>query len=145
MGLRRLYHLLMNSERKPKQPPQSQKPEASLSEPHTSTAHSKYSVADTCQAETTSPHATDESPPHQEPMPSNISKGKQRERPSTPPPDVRSNRRRYGQISHNPDVEAIGMRSSEDSTPTTNPTESTKALFPPLPPFRMRKRSCGGA
>jgi hypothetical protein len=37
------------------------------------------------------------------------------------------------------------MRSSEDSTLTTKPNESMKALFPPLPPFRMRKRSCGGA
>jgi len=145
MGLRRLYQLLMNSERKPKQSPRAEQAEASPSDPRASAMDSDYLVADTSQAETAPPQATDENPPNQEPLPSDISKGKQPERVNMPPPEIRSNQRRYGQIFHNPDVEAIGMPPLDDATPTKKPTDSAKALFPPLPPFRMRKRSCGGA
>lgn len=143
MGLRHLYHLLTSSKRKPKQPPRSEEAEASSSDPRA--WHSDYLVIDTGQQEITPPPATDENPPNHKQLPSDISLGKQPETASTLLPEARLNQRRYGQIFHNPDVEAIGMPSPEESMPTTAATESTKALFPPLPPFRIRKRSCGGA
>lgn len=142
MGLRHLYHLLTNLRRKPKQPPRSEEAEALSSDPRA--WHSDYLVIDTRQQEITPPRATDGSPPNQKQLPSDISLGKQPETASTLLPEARLNQRRYGQIFHNPDVE-VGMLSPEESTPTTAATDSTKALFPPLPPFRMRKRSCGGA
>lgn len=144
MGLRRLYHLLMNSERKSKQSPQSENASAS-SQSKALATHSDYLVLGTSQLEITSPQNTDDSPPNQEPLPSGNSLGKQPEESETLLPEVRTDERRYGQIFHNPNVEAIGMPSSEETTPTKNPSESTKALFPPLPPFCLRKRGCGGA
>jgi hypothetical protein len=141
-----LYRFVMISKRKPKQPPQSGQAEVSPSGPHASATQSNHLVADNSrQVETAPPQATDESPSIQDPLPSNISSGKQLETANTLLPEVRCDQRRYGQIFHNPDVEAIGMRSSKDSSLATTPTESTKAIFPPLPPFRMRKRGCGGA
>lgn len=143
MKLRHLYHLLTNSKRKPKQSSRSEEAETPSDDPRA--WHSDYLVIDASQQEITPPQAADESPPNQEQIPSKISSGKQPETANTLHPGVRADQRRYGQIFHNPDVEAIGMSSPEESTPTTTATESTKALFPPLPPFRMRKRSCGGA
>lgn len=134
----------MNSERKSKQPPQSENSSAS-SHSRALATHSDYLVLGTSQPEITSPQATDESPPNQEPLPSGNSLGKQPEASEVLFPEVRTDERRYGQIFHNPNVEAIGMPSSEETTQTKDPSESTKALFPPLPPFHMRKRGCGGA
>ena len=144
MGLRHLYRLLMHSQRNTEQSHPSEAM-ASFSDRHASALHSNDLVADTSQAETTLPQATEEGPPNHEPQPSNCSTGKQRETADAFPPQIRADQRRYGQSFHNPDGEAIGMPPSEESTSTTNPTASAKALFPPLPPFRMRKRSCGGA
>lgn len=134
----------MHSGRNTEQSPQSEAIESS-SDLRASATHSNDLVADTSQAETTLPQATEENPPSHEPQPSNISPGKQRETADAFRPQIRADQRRYGQIFHNPDVEGMGMPSSEESTRTTNSTESAKALFPPLPPFRMRKRGCGGA
>ena len=145
MGLRHLYHLLVHSERKTKQSPQYEAAKASSSDPRSSAIHSSVLVVDTIQAETTPLQAAQESPLNQEGLPSDVSRGKQPQLSNTLPLDVRTNQPRYSQIFHNRDVEAIGMPSPDESTPTTQSTESTKALFPPLPPFRMRKRSCGGA
>lgn len=144
MGLRHLYRLLMHSQRNTEQSHRSEAM-ASSSDPRASAMHSNDLVADTSQAETTLPQATEEGPPNHEPQPSNCSTGKQRETADAFPPQIRADQRRYGQSFQNPDGEAIGMPPSEESTPTTNHTASAKALFPPLPPFRMRKRSCGGA
>lgn len=103
-------------------------------------------AADTSQAEIAPYQAicTHESGPEQEPLPSDLISEKQSDTSQTPSLEVRTNERRYGQIFHNPTVEAIGLPPGDDLMPTANRTDSTEALFPPLPPFRMRKR-CGGA
>jgi hypothetical protein len=93
---------------------------------------------------TTQATRTDEGASAQELLRPNLSSVKHPQTLQTPSPDIRTDQRRYGQIFHSPAVEAIAMLVFEDSTPPTNPTESMEALFPPLPPFRMRKR-CGGA
>ena len=109
MGLRRLYQLLMNSQRKPKQSPRAEQAEASLSDPRASATDSDYLVADTSQAETTPPQATDEIPPNQEPLPSDISKGKQPERVNMPLPEIRSNQRLW------PDLPQSGRGGDRDA------------------------------
>lgn len=102
------------------------------------------STSNTNEAESTPTQATDG--PTQEPQSTlQTSPTKEHANDQQRPSQVRLDTRRYGQIFENSNRDEDTRSSSGLLRPDAEPSVSTKALFPPLPPFGERKRSCGGA
>lgn len=155
MVLRHLYRLLVKlkpksrskSKSKPISQPAAQPGDSTeIQRPGTLSYILLRSTADTREAESTStPTQVADEPTQESHDVARTSLTQEHNNPPQQASPIPPDTRRYGQIFEKSDPDPDTRSSFELVEPGTKPPSSTTTLCPPLPPFRERKRSCGGA